>query len=210
VFKPSGIKLLIVDLDNTLCDTFHSLSRVQWHRAADALAKRGWKKEARQLRSYLGKVGFVRATELLHLTAEQQRIGIRQYDKVSVKNLKLYDDAQAILSLPIPKVLVTRGEKELQLKKIKHLRLRKYFEGIYYVNTFGSKKTAFENILKRFHRKPHEALVIGDRAEEEIKDANELGIASVLVLRPEWPVTRKYKATFTVKSLRRVSELLRK
>jgi len=202
----SKIKLLIVDMDNTLCDTFHTLSTLQWDRVAKAFEKKGRTDVAVALRKNLGKKGFVKTLDELGLPMAEKRFAVSIYDAVDVRSLKLYPDASAILALKIPKVLVTRGEKSLQVKKIAHLGVKKYFEGVYFVPTFSGKKVYFEKILNKYHLKPDEALVIGDRLEEEIKDANILGVPSVLVLRPEWPIRRgDGVADLTVRSLEKIA-----
>jgi FMN phosphatase YigB (HAD superfamily) len=196
------IKLLIVDLDNTLCDTFHTLSKSQWERAAKVLESKGYAQHAKVFRKNFGKHSFKYTMEQLKLPKKERDLAVHAYDSVSVTPLKLYDDAHGILDLAIPKVLVTRGEKSLQLKKLKHLKLRKYFGGIYHISTFQEKAVAFKEIIKTYKLKPSEVLVIGDRIEEEILDANKLKMPSCLVLRPNWPIHKGVaKPTITVKSL---------
>src|SRR5689334_13929584 len=103
-------KLLIVDMDNTLCDTFHTLSKNQWEGAAKALRNEGWPDKADQLLKMLGKSSFVHTMQRLEFTERQRAVAMRNYDKVPVNKLKLFDDAPALMDIPIPKVLVTRGE----------------------------------------------------------------------------------------------------
>src|SRR5258708_2564545 len=122
----SNIKLLIIDMDNTLCDTFHTLSKQQWENVAKAFERKGWTKQAQLLRKNLGKFGFVHTLARADFTDEERKYAVKIYDQVDVKPLKLYPDAHAIMEVNIPKVLVTRGEKSLQIKKIKRIGVRKY------------------------------------------------------------------------------------
>lgn len=195
-------KLLIVDLDNTICDTFHTLSKHQWEKAAKVLETRGYRKDAAVFRRNFGKHSFKYTMEQLKLPQKERDLAVHAYDSVDVKPLKLYSDAHAILDLDIPKVLVTRGERRLQIKKLAHLKVRKHFEGIYYIKTFQSKQDAFKEILQKFKVERKDAFVIGDRIEEEILDANRMGIRSCLVKRPNWPTHKGIaKPSITVKSL---------
>jgi FMN phosphatase YigB (HAD superfamily) len=204
-----GIKLLIVDFDNTLCDTFHTLSKGQWKKATAAMAKRGYAKEAKIIQNDFGKTGFVHAIQQTKLPHREKVLAFRAYQTVDVKPLKLYPDAKYLLNMKMPKVLVTRGEPHFQARKIRHLGVKKYFKEIYVVPSFRKKKISFQKILKKHKLKPSEALVIGDRIEEEIKDANELKIPCVLVRRPNWRIHSEYGTpTYTIKSLKRVIELL--
>ena len=182
----SGVKLLIVDLDNTLCDTFHSLSKHQWEKAVKALRDDGVDPALLDhLRKQLGKKSFRSSIE--PLDERRKAIAIAAYDAVDVSKLRLYSDAQAILDVPLRKVLVTRGEITLQRAKIRHLKLRPHFAKVYHVPTFKEKREAFSAILKEFKVRPEETLVIGDRIEEEIKDGNSLGMHTAFIDRPDWP-----------------------
>jgi len=208
---PRDIKLLIVDMDNTLCDTHHTLSIPQWRRVETALVKAGKPEHAKAFRKAFGKFSFVKTLESLKMTKEEQRFCVKVYDDVDIRELRLFSDASFILSLNkkiVKKVLVTRGEPRLQERKIRQLGIRKYFDKVYPVHTFETKTDAFKEAMEYFGVKPHECLVIGDRIEEEIKDANKLGIPSVLVRRPDWPIHKGIaKPDRTVRSLRSVAKL---
>jgi FMN phosphatase YigB (HAD superfamily) len=206
----SQVRLLVVDLDNTLCDTFHTLSKRQWKNALDALAKDGVDaKTMAHLRKELGKRSF-RST-LLGLSPARQRLALKAYDDLDVKPLRLYDDAHALLDLPIQKVLVTRGERGLQTRKITHLKIQRYFKKIYYVPTFGRKKDTFKKVLRDFRLTPKQALVIGDRIEEEILDAKQLGLPAAFIDRPDWPSHPSVETPdLSVKSLEKIADRLKK
>lgn len=205
----SKVKLLVIDMDNTLCDTFHTLSRTQWDKAADALERIGYPEQAKVLRRNLGKKGFKATMQGFRLRhAERQKV-MDAYDSVSVTRLRMYDDAGSIRSLPHDKVLVTRGERRLQTRKIKHLGLAKGFKRIYFVPTMESKEAAFRRIIREFKVKPSECLVIGDRIEEEILEGQRLGMRTALVDRPDWPTQRITKPDVTAKSLVKIAALLR-
>lgn len=182
------IKLLVVDLDNTLCDTFHTLSKWQWAHTAKVLESHGIPKDkSEQMLRSLGKYSFKTMMDKIGLDAKLKKIAIAAYDDVDVSKLKLFSDADAIINYPLPKVLVTRGERKLQRAKIKHLGIRLKFKKVYYVSTFDKKKDTFRLILKDFGYKPSEILVIGDRIEEEIKDAKSLRMKTAFINRPDWP-----------------------
>lgn len=208
----SEVKLLVVDLDNTLCDTYHTLSKVQWVHAAKILEQHGIpKKKGEQMLRMLGKHSFRSTIQKLGLDERLQKVAIAAYDDVDVSNLKLFDDANAILECNMPKVLVTRGEEKLQRAKIKHLGIARKFKKIYYVKTFEDKASKFKLVQKDFKLRPKEMLVIGDRIEEEIKDANMLGMKTAFVDRPDWPSHPSVsKPDISVKNLWRLNELLNK
>ena len=197
----SKVKVLLVDMDNTLCDTLHTLSKPQWNHVIEAFERRGEKRYSDVLRKEFGKQGFVKTLEKLKMNAKDRKFAVREYDDVDVSKLKLFDDARAILDLKFPKILVTRGEPGLQKKKIAKLKIKRHFKEIRYVPTFEDKKLTFERVMKEHKLKPEECLVIGDRIEEEILDAHKLGMPSVLVRRPDWRIKRIVKPSLTVRSL---------
>jgi FMN phosphatase YigB (HAD superfamily) len=205
----SSIKLLVIDLDNTLCDTFHTLSKMQWEKALAVLQRDGVeRKTILRMRRQLGRHSFRSAVQ--RLDKRRQRLAIRAYDDVDVRTLRLYGDAMALLRLPLPKVLVTRGERRLQREKIHHLGIRRFFRRVYHVPTFDQKRSAFRKVLKDFRLEPHEALVIGDRIEEEIKDAKSLRIPTAFIDRPGWPShPSAAKPDLTVKSLAYIAQHLK-
>lgn len=203
------IKLLLIDMDNTLCDTHHSLSIPQWKKVEKTLVAMGKPDHADTFRKAFGKFSFMHTLESLDMSKSEKIKCIKAYDSVDVKNLELYPDAKYIFNLEMTKVLVTRGEPELQRRKIKHLGIAEYFDKIYFVHTFDSKRDAFKKAMRDFKVKSGECLAIGDRIEEEILDANELHIPSVLVRRPDWPVHKDHgRPDMTVRSLEAVAKRL--
>jgi FMN phosphatase YigB (HAD superfamily) len=206
----SDIKLLIIDLDNTLCDTFGTLSKPQWESVERALAKKGWESFVRELRNDFGKHGFRYALKRSGMSAAQMRYAVKIYDDVDVRKLRLFPDAKAVLGLPHGKVLLSRGERALQRKKIRHLGIGEYFAQVVIVDTFEDKTKAIKDILRRHRVKPREALIVGDRIEEEITDGMRLGIPTALVLRQGKRAPRsKVKPDVAVRSLGDLARKLR-
>jgi len=203
-----NIKLLIVDLDNTLADTFRTLSVPQWGKVIRSLQKNGFGACAIRLKKNFGAKSFVRTLKECKLTEEEMKHAVGVYDKVDVSKLKLYDDAHFILDLPIDKILISRGEPSLQKRKIQHLGIRKYFKEICIVDTFYTKDAAIAKILRGWKMKPDEVLIIGDRVEEEIRAGIKLGIPTVLVRRPGWSAAAEPKPTLTVRKLTTVAKKL--
>ncbi len=205
-----SVRLLIVDMDNTLCDTFHTLSARQWELVASSFEKRGEKDIARGIRSRFGRESFVKTLRELHLTDEQRRFAVRVYDRNPVGSLRLFPDAHALLELAVPKALLSRGEPALQRRKIRHLGIARHFDDIVIVDTFRTKTQAIKDILKRHEARPGDALIIGDRIEEEIADGRRLGVPTALVRRRGWkPGKHVVEPDVTVRSLETIAKRLR-
>jgi FMN phosphatase YigB (HAD superfamily) len=206
VFRP---QLLILDLDNTLCDTFHTISRKQWETSARILEREGHPDLAKRLLRNFGRKGFLKTIEEYHLSARLIKKLIGTYDKIDISPLRRYPDGEAILALPIPKILVTRGERPLQEKKLRKLKLAKEFIHIYITPTFEDKAIAFRKALKATKLKPKDVLVIGDRIDEEIVDAERMGIPTIWVRRTgQRPARIVARPTRTVRSLRAAAKMI--
>ncbi|MDD9954492.1 MAG: HAD family hydrolase [Candidatus Woesearchaeota archaeon] len=204
----SKIKTLIVDMDNTLCDTFHTLSKPQWGKVEEALEAKGWGAYAALLKENFGKHGFKHTLEHSDMSEEQIKYALSVYEKVDVAPLELFADAHDILDVDIPKILLSRGEPTHQQNKIEHLDLAQYFEKIRIVDTFHTKTDAIKEIIG--DSDPKAFLIIGDRIEEEIADGKLLGIPTVLVRRPDWPVAESdVVPDMVVSSLKSVKEKLK-
>ncbi|MBR9700579.1 HAD family hydrolase [Candidatus Woesearchaeota archaeon] len=205
------VKLLLVDLDNTLCDSFHTLSKPQWTFVEKKLREKGWDDCADKMNENFGSQGFLKTLKSCGIEEYKIRYAIRQYDKADISKLELFHDAHHIMDLDIPTILITRGEPSLQKRKIKHLGIKKHFEEIVIVDTFGNKGEEFEKIRKKKGLKASEILVIGDRMEEEIAQGKRLGYPVVLVRRPGWPVKHiKLKPDISVRTLKTIARHLKR
>ena len=203
------IKVLVIDMDNTLCDTYHTLTMRQWHRVASVFEKRGRKDVARAFRKGVGKRSFVNVLDGLKLSSAERRLAVKTYNQNPVTTLTLFPDARPLLRVPIRKVLLSRGAPDLQRRKIRHLGIRSRFDEVVIVGTFGKKTTALARILRRFDARPSEVLVIGDRLEEEIADAKRLRMPAVLVRRKDLPVARcSVQPDLIVRSLATIAKKL--
>jgi len=162
------------------------------------------------LHAGFGKHSFLHSLKSARLTPTQIRFAIRVYDAVDVTKLTLFPDAGSLLAVPLSKILLSRGEPSLQRKKIKHLKIRSQFSEVRIVPTFERKHAVLQDILAEHNLHPKEALVIGDRIEEEIADARSLGIPAVLVRRPDWPVGKsRVKPDMVVRDLHVIARALR-
>ena len=104
-------------------------------------------------------------------------------DITHISELTLLSGARETLSyMKFPKVLVTTGEKEIQLKKVSSLFLENCFEDIVVCKSDGAKRAVFLKCMKRFVvHNPRNVLVIGNRIDSEIRFGNMLGCTTVLI-----------------------------
>ena len=82
-------------------------------------------------------------------------------------------------------ILLTTGFREAQLRKIKILNFKKFFDLIIVSNfeKTPDKTKCFQDALEKFDLKPEEAISVGDKIDEEIKISNSFGIKTVRILQ---------------------------
>jgi putative hydrolase of the HAD superfamily len=124
--------------------------------------------------------------------------------------LRGYADLPVLARLPVRRYLVTTGFQRLQRSKIRALGIEKLCDGVYIdaIDRPGrtGKKAIFAGILGSEGFGTHEVLVVGDSAESEIAAGNELGLATVQILREG--VERSSAARHHVEDLEELERLL--
>jgi len=103
------------------------------------------------------------------------------------RTLRGYADLPVLARLPVRRYLVTTGFLLFQQRKIDALGIGPLFAGVY-IDAIDrpartSKKAIFAEILASQGHVMDEVLVVGDSAESEIAAGNELGLATVQILR---------------------------
>ena len=87
-----------------------------------------------------------------------------------------------IQTIPCPKVVVTKGNAEIQNKKIDILGLRDELAGVVITKSDEEKMAAFASAISTFKVKdPSKVLVIGNRIDSEIRYGNMLGCLTVFL-----------------------------
>ena len=98
--------------------------------------------------------------------------------------------------------LVTSGSPTAQQKKIDILGLEPYFDSVHLVDTSANKGDAFQKIIANGNHIPEKVLCIGDRADREIRAANQLGLATCRVVYGEYshlePVSPEEEADISI------------
>ena len=124
--------------------------------------------------------------------------------------LRGYADLHLLAALEVRRFLVTSGFLRLQRSKISALGIEPLFTSVH-IDAIDrpartSKKAIFAEILQRHGYATHEVLVVGDSPESEIAAGNELGLATVQILREG--VVRSGAATHHIAGLAELEGLL--
>jgi len=205
------IKLLIFDLDNTLFDTYNQLGIKVLDKMILRMKKLGLTKEQEQiLRKKYHITGFRILAKQLGLSDEIRDIGMDTYKSMDLSHITPYEDVKLLDGFKQKKILVTSGLEEVQLKKVKILKIGGLFEEVIVDESSSpeNKQKIFADVLKKYKLKPEQAMVIGDNPDSEIAAGNNLGMITVQILRR--PTMLKGEADYHVKDLYKVKELLKK
>lgn len=196
------MKCLIFDLDDTLMDTTQILVPQAAFKSCKVMIQEGLKttlEECLLMRSkflensnypddvynYLIHFFGIKNPQRAEFVSQRGEATFRRPD---LKDLKLFEGVQEMLEncrRHFSLYLVTLGVPEIQRRKVEILKIDSYFEKIYYLNYENEikKSEAFIEIRKRENIKYEDILCIGDRWDQEIYEAKDLGIQSCWVDR---------------------------
>ncbi len=202
------IKLIIFDLDNTLFDTYGQLGAKVLENMIKRMKRAGLTDEqAETMRKKYMQTGFRILARQMKLLSRIRKIGMDTYKSMDLARIKPFDDIKMIKDLPQEKALVTSGTKEVQMKKVEILGIKKLFNEIVVdeASSHKNKQKIFEKLMKKHHAKSCEVMVVGDNSESEIRAGSNLGMITVQMLRR--PFLRG-KADYYVKDLYEVKKIL--
>jgi len=97
--------------------------------------------------------------------------------------IEVFPDYHELRNLTLDRYLVTTGFLKLQQSKISGMKIEKDFKEIFIIDPSiaeTTKKDVFASIVRNYHYKKAEVLVIGDDLHAEIQAARDLGIDAVL------------------------------
>ena len=171
-------KILIFDLDDTLYDsrsfTFQGFYNVSVYLSKKLKIKHNliYSKIISLYKLNKHKT-FNRLLEYYNLKKKYLIVLIKIY-RYSKKKLKLYDDAFFLLNHIEKKrlFLITDGNKLMQKKKIKYLRIKKYFKKIFITNQYGAKYNkpsayCFKKIKNFTNSRMNQLVYIGDNPKKD-------------------------------------------
>ncbi len=125
--------------------------------------------------------------------------------------ISLSKDAEKILKhySKFSKYIITDGNYLVQKKKIKSLKIEKYFKKIYYTNYYGIKYNkpslfCFNKIKKKEKVKWNELVYIGDNPRKDFINCNKKKILTIRLMKGEFKhlkVGKHYDAKYKIQTL---------
>ena len=111
--------------------------------------------------------------------------GVIKEDYSNLEEIQLFPGVKEFLTTNnTKKFLVTKGDKEIQEKKVNLLGIKDDFEKIFFPLTDAHKITCFKKIIKQYPN--NESWVIGNKITSEIKFGNELGLKTVILKKGKY------------------------
>jgi len=219
--------LIIFDLDDTLVDTSLSILPIKLKRALLEAKAAGLKLNF-SLSEALKKLLVIdqktaSATETLKLFFEKFALPCDPYLKLATR-VVYEDNLDQIKVLAVPDatlilkdlkqyhklVLVTVGEENQQKEKLEKAGIDFSFFSIIEVVKKKAKKKSYKRICQDLGFQKHEVLVVGDRVENDLQPAKELGYQTVLMLRGRGKNQRDFNfVDFKIKSLLELKKIIK-
>lgn len=122
--------------------------------------------------------------------------GVVKADYSNLEEIKPFPGVKEFLTKNTSKkVLVTKGNPEVQQKKITILGIKDFFEEIFYPLREEDKTACFSQIVKKYPY--YEFWVVGNKISAEIRSGKELGLKTILIRQGKYK-TLKAKDCFEV------------
>lgn len=193
--------LVIFDLDDTLIDTSGTLRRPALFDALLAMINAGLSCNNQQVHILFERLleldlkleSGMHALSALVCECESDvsrresllELGRKAYLETGLKlevcALPLAGEVLRELSFSHPLVLVSAGDRDAQFAKLKRSGLSQSFFSKICITAPNFKKEVYAKLLREFNILPEQVLVCGDRYEQDLRPAQELGMRTVQV-----------------------------
>ncbi|NPA47406.1 MAG: HAD family hydrolase [Thermococci archaeon] len=222
--------LVIVDLDDTLCNTWEAGRKAIVRMAFELILRFKLRAISYLLFSRYRHLEKERSLHLLDLRGITERVLEDIYgsvnpdfladihriiDRVFFSNLRLYPDARPFLEgikrMGAKIALVTDSSSKWQRKKLEHLGIREYFDMIVISGETGHTKFEPYNFRLVVNRLSDGSVyVVGDRDDTDMMGAKCIGATGILVKRGYFRMKKAKNADYTVKNLNEALNVIKK
>lgn len=199
--RPERPKLVLFDLDDTLCDHDRALRmRVKLAFAAASEGIEGVDLDtlvdAAVARSVFGTDHFAEVLATAGVTGDDRlRRAVEAYVGDRYLGLELFEEAVDVVNTIKRQArvgMITNGPSEIQRNKILRLGIVDLFPFVIVSEEAGVWKpdpAIFERALELGEARPDEAVYVGDTPEHDVAGAKAAGVTAVWINRPgrEWP-----------------------
>jgi len=222
------LKAVVFDLDDTLYDCTGTLLEASRRRAAKVLVESGLPLSGDQALDLQRELAEQQGPHFLVFDEIARRYGLddeviekayRAYNSDAVGDIELFPDVVPTLEFlrahGVLCFLLTSGIHKRQSAKIRKLGLEQAFDetAIIDVDRGGLMSESLRYLLDKHRLRPDEALVVGDRPQEEIRVGNDLGATTAQVLHGRFsafePRDNRERAEYRIAGVFQIPTILR-
>ncbi len=187
------VKAIIFDLDDTLYDCSGTLVLKRKKLAAKIISKAIKCSEADALQLQLElecrlgpEADILREISDLYDLPEEFRKEITNItNTMEIEEAILFPDTMDTINKlrknGYKLFLVSFGNREMQMKKVKVLGLERAFDEIIITEAPRGKERCFKEILTKYYLRPEQVLCVGDKIKDEIETGRRLGMSTALM-----------------------------
>jgi putative hydrolase of the HAD superfamily len=221
--------LVLIDLDDTLCNTWEAGKYTILRLIPHLLRKRKFRAFLYILSARYRELEQSRELHMMDLDKILERLMEKVYgrvseeeleditnlvDRVFFSNLRLFPDARPFLEglkrMGARLVLITDSSTYWQRKKLEYLGIKDYFDALIISGETGHSKLEPYNFRLALERFPRErrVYVVGDRDDTDMRGGKEIGAVTILVNRGYFSGRRPKYADYVVKNLLEALEVM--
>ncbi|NJE61768.1 HAD family hydrolase [Thermococcus sp. 21S7] len=222
--------LVLVDLDDTLCNTWEAGKYTIIRLIPFLLKRRKFKAFFYILTARYRELEQSREIHMMDLDKIVENLLEKVYarvppeeleemqeliDRVFFSNLRLFPDAvpflEALKRMGAKVVLVTDSSTRWQRKKLEYLGIKDYFDALIISGETGHSKLDPHNFRLARRLFPHEdeVYMVGDRDDTDMRGGKEVGATTILVGRGYFKGRRPRHADYVVRNLMEALEVIR-
>ncbi|AEC52531.1 hypothetical protein PNA2_1616 [Pyrococcus sp. NA2] len=222
--------LVILDLDDTLCNTWEAIRIALLKLVPTIIRMRKFRLILYFITKRYERLETIRDLHLLDfegifnrvieeiyrdIDREEVREMLELFDREFFKNLKLYDDVLPFLKelkrMGAKIVLITDSSSAWQMRKVEVLGIREFFDEIIVSGDTGHTKLEPYNFIlaRKLFPREKDIFVIGDRDDTDMKGGKTIGATTILVRRGYFKGRRARHADFVVNDLKEALEVIK-
>ncbi|MDK2915045.1 MAG: putative hydrolase of the superfamily [Thermococcaceae archaeon] len=222
--------LVLVDLDDTLCNTWEAGRRTLLTLVPYLLRMRKLRAFFYILTARYREFEMSEEFHILDLDEIIERLMVKVYskinpeeleevtalvDRVFFSSLKLHPDAitflEGLKELGARIVLITDSSSRWQRKKLEYLGIKDYFDALIISGETGYSKLEPHNFRLALRLFPDdEVYVVGDRDDTDMRGGREIGATTILVRRGYFRRRAVKHADYIVKNLEEALEVIKR
>ena len=132
----------------------------------------------------------------------------------NLPNIRPFPETEEVLKQNnFKKVLVSRGNPQIQEEKINVLNIKQFFDDIVWCRKDEDKLSCFRSIINKYKANKQDIYVIGNRIDSEIRYGKMLGLRTIHFMHGKYaslkPQNRFEIADHRIKNLKQILDIIK-